>query len=207
MQAFYSGRLGLNFRTGQIGIIPPETTIPGNPVGYPFPYTGIAGAPDYQGGWTAEVDFVNWYANNTITMRTCQRGSIMPNTNSRYNTYAHYYPPVPGLLMGESYHIIPGTTAKSGISLTEDAALSSTFLYHSMATNHLGPYSQQGVWQISNTHLSGEASGIFEVDLNGLVSGNALAFTWSNEFRPLSWGYVNSDGRWITRFRVELLHV
>jgi len=30
-----------------------------------FPNSGILGAPDYQGGWTAEVDFVQWYANNT----------------------------------------------------------------------------------------------------------------------------------------------
>jgi len=31
-----------------------------------------------------------------------------------------------------------------------------------------------------------EKRGVFEIDLNGLVSGNALAFTWSNEFRPLA---------------------
>ena len=54
-----------------------------------------------------------------------------------------YYPPVNGLLMGESYHIIPGTTATSGISLTEDMALSSNFVGHTMAPNHLGPYSQR----------------------------------------------------------------
>jgi hypothetical protein len=105
-----------------------------------------------------------------------------------------YYPPVPGLLMGESYHIIPGTTAKSGISLTEDVALNPDLLGHTLSANHLGPYSQQGAWQISGAHLSGEASGIFEVDLNGLVSGNALAFTWSNEFRPLSWGTITVTG-------------
>ena len=58
----------------------------------------------------------------------------------------------------------------------------------------LGPYSQEGVWQLSGTHNSGEASAIFEVDLNGLVTGSALAFTWSNEFRPLSWGLVNVVG-------------
>jgi hypothetical protein len=96
--------------------------------------------------------------------------------------------------MGESYHIIPGTTATSGISLTEDMALSSTFAGHSMAANHLGPYSQEGVWQIAGTHNSGEASGIFEVDLNGFISGNVLAFTWSNEFRTLSWGAVSVTG-------------
>jgi hypothetical protein len=148
------------------------------PVGqtvYPFANSGIAGSPEYGGGWTAEVDFVNWYLNNT---------GAAPN----------YYPPVLGLLMGESYHIIPGTTATSGISLTEDTATSAIYLGHSMVPNHVGPYSQQGAWQISNAGDSGEASGIFEVDLNGLVSGNALAFTWSNEFRPLSWGMVAVAG-------------
>lgn len=156
---------------------------------YPFPNTGIAGAPDYQGGWTAEVDFVNWYNNNTITtLSGCEITGVACG--------GQYYPPVPGLLMGESYHLIPGSTAKSGISITEDSALAKppTFLGHSMALNHLGPYSQRGVWQISNAHLSGEASAIFEVDLNGLVSGNALAFTWSNEFRPLSWGTITVTG-------------
>jgi hypothetical protein len=144
------------------------------PVGqtvYPFLNTGIQGAPDYQGGWTVEVDFVNWYNNNT---------GLSPN----------FYPPPPGLLMGESYHFIPGTEAISGISLTEDSAVSAAFLGHSLAVNHLGPYSQQRTWQISSAHNSGEASGIFEVDLNGFVAGNAFAFTWSNEFRPLSWGLV-----------------
>jgi hypothetical protein len=63
-----------------------------------------------------------------------------------------------------------------------------------MAANHLGPYSQEGVWQISGAHLSGEASGIFEVDLNGFISGTALAFTWANDFRPLSWATVSVTG-------------
>ncbi len=156
----------------------------GNYGQYPFANTGIPGAPDYTGGWTAEVDWVNWYANNTGT----------GNTSNNGGQFGNYFPPVAGLLMGESYHIIPGTTATSGISLTEDAATGSLFVGHSMAANHLGPYSQQGVWQIANAHLSGEASAVFEVDLNGLVSGNALAFTWSNEFRPLSWGLVHVVG-------------
>jgi hypothetical protein len=138
---------------------------------YPFPFTGIAGAPDYTGGWTAETDWVPWYA-----------------------AKAQYYSPVQGLLMGESYHIIPGTTATSGISLTEDMTTGPLFIGHSLAANHLGPYSQQGVWQIAGTHNSGEASAIFEVGLNGFVSGNVLAFTWSNEFRTLSWGLVSVTG-------------
>ena len=44
----------------------PVRTPTGNGPGY-FPNYGILGAPDYQGGWTAEVDFVHWYANNTNT--------------------------------------------------------------------------------------------------------------------------------------------
>jgi len=171
---------------------------------YPYPYTGIAGAPDYTGGWTAEVDFVPWYRNNTGTQQLATGGSqcqtnlgtstTAPPSCVNPDTFPQYYPPVDGLLMGESYHIIPGTTATSGISLTEDGALSSTFLGHSMIANHLGPYSQEGVWQVAGTHNSGEASAIFEVDLNGFISGNVLAFTWSNEFRTLSWGTISVTG-------------
>jgi hypothetical protein len=141
-----------------------------------FPNEGILGTPDYTGtGWTVEVDFVNLYYNDTGGQPV-------------------FYPVVPGLLMGESYHIIPGTTATSGISYTEDGALDSYFLGHSMAPNHLGPYSQQGVWQLGPAHLSGEVSGEWEVDLNGYVSGTALAFTWSNEFRSTSWYTVTVTG-------------
>jgi hypothetical protein len=169
---------------------------PANYAMYPFPYTGIEGAPDYTGGWTAEVDFVPLYANNTGTPEILDPNQLGSSAVPTVGVppFAQYYPPVNGLLMGEDYHIIPGTTATSGISLTEDAALSSTFVGHSMAANHLGPYSQQGVWQIAGTHNSGEASAIFEVDLNGFVSGNVLAFTWSNEFRTLSWGTVSVTG-------------
>ncbi len=158
---------------------------------YPFPNSGIVGAPDYTGGWTAEADFVPWYSANAGFQEAASGGLQVATTPG---LFAQYYPPVNGLLMGESYHIIPGTTATSGISLTEDMALNSNFVGHSMAANHLGPYSQEGVWQIAGTHNSGEASAIFEVDLNGFVSGNVLAFTWSNEFRTLSWGTVSVTG-------------
>ncbi|HKM50328.1 MAG TPA: hypothetical protein VJZ75_04035 [Candidatus Bathyarchaeia archaeon] len=172
-----------------------------------FPNYGIAGSSDYQGGWTAEVDFVNWYANNTVS--TVWNTFTQPNAASSSGATlasngAQYYGlggsanpgPVPGLLMGESYHIIPGTTAKSGVSLTEDTALKPKPLGvgESLSFNHLGPYSQEGVWQIANAHNSGEASAINEVDLNGLVGGNVLAFTWSNEFRTLSWGLLQVTG-------------
>jgi len=158
---------------------------------YPFPYAGIAGAPDYMGGWTAEVDFVPWYANNTETQELASGGGQTPTNSVGLTVYAQYYPPVNGLLMGESYHIIPGTTATSGISLTEDMAQNATFLDHSMVANHLGPYSQRGAWQIAGVYNGGDASAIFEVDLNGFVSGNVLGFTWSNEFRTVGWGTIN----------------
>jgi hypothetical protein len=156
-----------------------------------FPNSGIPGASDYQGGWTAEVDFVNWYANNTKTMELASGGVQAPTQD---NTFPQYYPPVNGLLMGESYHIITGTTATSGISLTEDTALNPALVGHSLAANHLGPYSQEGVWQISGTHNSGEASGIFEVDLNGFVSGNILGFTYAGDFRTISWSTITVVG-------------
>jgi hypothetical protein len=161
-----------------------------NNPGY-FQNYGILGASDYQGGWTAEVDFVNWYQNNTSTLQQPLTDGLQTLSG---NQYPNYYQPVTGLLMGESCHIVPGTTATSGISMTEDLAFSKAGVSQSMAPNHLGPYSQQGVWQISNAHLSGEASGIFEVDLNGLVSGNVLAFNWADEFRPLSWGTITVTG-------------
>jgi hypothetical protein len=124
-----------------------------------FPNSGIPGKPDYQGNWTAEADFVNWYAANS--------GSA-PN----------YNPPVGGLLMGESYHIIPWTTAQSGISLTEDAALNPAFLGHSMAANHIGSYSQT-LWLILGASPGGSASANFEVDSNGLTSSNVLTLGWT----------------------------
>jgi hypothetical protein len=174
-----------------------------------FPNEGILGQPDYTGtGWTVEVDFVNWYyaLQGLLTVGASPSAGLRPGVGSNARSslagslrpfvrFIHtYYPVVPGLLMGESYHIIPGTQATSGISLTEDGALDPYFLGHSMAPNHLGPYSQQGVWQLGTAHLSGEVSGEWEVDLNGYVSGTALAFTWSNEFRTLSWYTVTVTG-------------
>jgi len=110
------------------------------------PNMGILGAPDYTGRWMVEVDFVNWYVSNA---------SGLPE----------YFPPVSGLLLGESFHIVVGSSAKSGLSLTQDLATGSAGVDHSMAANHLGPYPQQPIWQISNINEGGEASGIYCVDL------------------------------------------
>jgi hypothetical protein len=185
-----------------------------------FPNEGILGQPDYTGtGWTVEVDFVNWYYGSPEPLptgihdllggigstvlsigenaRPSLDGNLGPFTDG-LSSWHTWYPVVPGLLMGESYHIIPGTTATSGISITEDGALDPPpdpyFLGHSMAMSHLGPYSQQAVWSLPNAHLSGEVSGVWEVDLNGYVTGTALAFTWSNEFRSISWYTVTVTG-------------
>ena len=180
-----------------------------NGAGY-FPNTGILGGSDYQGGWTAEVDFVPWYANNTGTMEMASGGyqlgseQVPTATSSGTAPFAQYYPPLAQLLGGESFHIVPGTTATSGISLTEDLATGvgagagwpavGWSVGHSMAANMLGPYSQQGVWQISNAHNSGEASAVFEVDLNGFVSGVVVGFTYAGDFRTISWGQVVVTG-------------
>jgi hypothetical protein len=158
-----------------------------------FPNEGVLGQPDYTGtGWTVEVDFVNYYYGNSVVQTEADGANTVSAAD--WHTWYSTDGVVPGLLMGESYHIIPGTTATSGISLTEDGALNDYFLGHSMAANHLGPYSQQGVWSLSNAHNSGEVSGQWEVDLNGYVSGLALAFTWSNEFRTISWYTVSLEG-------------
>ncbi len=162
-----------------------------------FANQGILGQPDYTGtGWTAESDFVNWYLNDSMVPQDPSAVSpISQHELIKANSYFNnFYPVVPGLLMGESFHIIPGTAATSHISLTEDGALDKYFLGHSMVANHLGPYSQQGVWTFTNAPLSGESSAIWEVDLNGYISGTALAFTWSNEFRSISWYTVTVQG-------------
>jgi hypothetical protein len=63
-----------------------------------------------------------------------------------------------------------------------------------MAPNHLGPYAQEGVWSLPNAHLSGEVSGIWEVDLRGYLTGGLAGFTWSGELRTLSWATVSILG-------------
>jgi hypothetical protein len=108
-----------------------------------YPYftdAGILGSPYYPGGWSVEVDMVNWHTNGVT-----------------------YYPPPDGLLLGESYHVIPGTVARSGISYTEDAALNGIFIGHTMAANHLGPYAQTGAWPILGPPPGGSSSGEFQV--------------------------------------------
>ncbi len=102
---------------------------------------GIWGSSDhpgaYGGAWTVMVDFVNW---------------------SRLTSN---YPPVPGLLQGESPYFYP--------------------------YNHLGPYQQRGLTKILNAPQGGEASAEFELDLRGHVSGLVLGMNWDRNTRTPSW--------------------
>jgi hypothetical protein len=105
---------------------------------------GIWGSSDhpgaYGGTWTVMVDFVNW---STLTSN---------------------YPPVPGLLQGESPYYYP--------------------------YNHLGPYEQRSFTHIQNAAQGGEASAEFELDLRGHVSATVLGLNWDQTPRTLSWASV-----------------
>jgi hypothetical protein len=102
---------------------------------------GSSGHPGaYAGAWTIMVDFVNW------------------------STLSSNYPPVPGLLQGESPYFYP--------------------------YNHLGPYEQRGYTKILNAAQGGEASAEFELDLRGHVSGLVLGMNWDQNTRTLSWTSV-----------------
>jgi hypothetical protein len=70
-------------------------------------------------------------------------------------------PPIPALLQGESPYFFP--------------------------YNHLGPYAENGFVKVSNTHLTGEASAEFELDLRGYVQGTILATNWDDDVRTASW--------------------
>ena len=109
---------------------------------------GIWGYSDhpgaYAGRWTVMVDVVNW------------------------STLDSNYPPVPGLLQGESPYFYP--------------------------YNHLGPYTQTTFPEISNAAQGGEASVIFELDLKGFVSGLVLGLNWDNGVRTMSWASVTFAG-------------
>ncbi len=88
----------------------------------------------------------------------------------------NWYPPVAGLLEGDSFHTIPGASPD-------------VFGYtgNSLAENGLGPYAQRMVWEVPNGHLGSEVSVVYELDKRGFISGNIYGFTWSDEIRPQSW--------------------
>jgi len=85
-----------------------------------------------------------------------------------------WYPPPPGLLLGWG-----GDGSPQG----------------------LGPYEMRTEVVIPNTPLSGTASIIFELDERALISGQVLAFSESNELRPVSWASVTAKGAEVTEKR------
>jgi len=71
-----------------------------------------------------------------------------------------YYTPAPALLQGESPYFFP--------------------------YNHLGPYSQKGLIEISNVPQTGEASAILGLELRGYIKGTVLALNWEENTRTAS---------------------
>jgi hypothetical protein len=131
---------------------------PAPQTGGDYPY-GIDGYPNYQGTWTIEVDTMNWY-----------------NPTS-------FYPPVAGLLQGESFHTIPGHP--NGLY---------GYVGDALSANHLGPFAQKMVWTVPNAHLGGESSVTFELDQRAYIAGRIDAFTWSDELRPVSFATITMAG-------------
>jgi len=172
---------------------------PGNLGGVDQPY-GIDGYPNYQGTWTIEVDTVNWYntfttgysafggLNNFDVAPTASTATVYNSCVATFSSLAlaaclGYYPPVVGLLQGESFHTIPGHP--NGLyGYTTDA----------LSPNHLGPFAQRMVFTVPNAHLGGESSVNFELDQRAYISGNLNAFTWSGELRPLSFAAITMSG-------------
>jgi len=140
--------------------------------GSDFPY-GIDGYPNYQGTWTLEADTGFWYSPNTCSYPDG------PFTSACLGTY----PPVFGLLQGESFHTIPGHP--NGLY---------GYVGDALAANHLGPYAQRAVWTVPNAHLGGESSVTFELDQRAFISGQINAFTWSGELRPTSFTTIAIAG-------------
>ncbi len=123
-------------------IIKPEgSKYRGDRGGYDY---GIPGSPLYGGAWTIEIETSNWH---------------LPHL---------YYPPPPGLLLGESPEYF--------------------------AYNHLGPFEQRTTVVVPNVRLYSEASVVLELDLRGYVQGNVYGFTWCDEIRPTSWSAITVTG-------------
>jgi len=164
------------------------------PPGVPqsFLYYGIPGfsstlAGSYTGSYSVEVDFWNLYPNATFTSQYTQNfpPGLWTTPNVFVNPHGmadptNWFPPVEGLLQGDSFHTIPGHSA-------------GPFGYagDSLAANGLGPYAQRAPWIIPNAHLGAEASAIFEVDKRGFISGNVYGFNFANELRPESWATIS----------------
>ncbi len=166
------------------GIYDTGDPLHGTPVLKPVPErifqtSGINGSSgtiinSYQGGWTVEVDTWNEYPAPKFDQST----GMPLSTN--------WYPPAPpnieGILEGDSFHTIPGSS-EGPYGYVKDR----------LAKNGFGPYGQQGVWAIPNAPMDSETSAIYELDKRGYLSGSILGFIWSNELRTQSWVTIQAS--------------
>jgi len=94
---------------------------------------------------------------------------------------SNWYPPVEGLLEGDSFHIVRSHAA-SPFGFTGDTLFS----------NGLGPYAQERAWTLPNPPFGGETSGIFRLDKRGHIDGTILGFTIDDRLQPVSWAQVEA---------------
>ncbi len=123
-------------------------------------FYGIIGSSTdggYGGRWYVEVDCWNEYPKPQAGI-----GSA-PAVSS-------WYPPVEGLLEGDSFHLVPGNQSEIfGFTGT------------SLELNGLGPYAQRGVWVLPNAMLGAGVSAEFVLDARSSNEGVADPITYSSQ--------------------------
>jgi hypothetical protein len=154
---------------------------PANQYGLPGSSSTIPeGIPvSYSGKYYVEVDTWNEYPAPSFGRVGLVDGHDFTPPFAGRADARNWYPPVQGLLEGDSFHTIPGASPDVF-----------GFTGNSLAANGLGPYAQRMVWEVPNGHLGSEVSVVYELDMRGFISGNIYGFTWSDELRPASWGSV-----------------
>ena len=129
-------------------------------------YYGILGSSSdggYAGPWFVEVDCWNEYPKPEKGP-----GIAPPVTN--------WYPPVEGLLEGDSFDLIPG-----------DSGDEFGFVNDTLSANGLGPYAQSAAWSLPNAPLGTEVSGIYALNKRGYISGLIEGFNYFDQLDPESW--------------------
>ena len=135
-------------------------------------YYGILGSSTdggYTGPWFVEVDCWNEYPKSEKGP-----GIAPPTTN--------WYPPVEGLLEGDSFHLIPGTSGDEF-----------GFVNDTLSANGFGPYAQSQAWSLPNAALGMEVSGIYALDKRGYISGLIEGFNYFDQLDPESWFAIQAS--------------
>jgi hypothetical protein len=123
----------------------------------------------YAGPWYVEVDCWNEYA------KPQQGSGIAPPT-------ANWYPPVEGLLEGDSFHLVPNSEATSF-----------GYVGGGLSANGLGPYAQREEWALPNSATGTEISGVYTLAKRGYVSGVVEGFNYFDDLDTLSWATVQAN--------------